>query len=61
VIALVKDKLANEGIEITATGSLDYKTIDEKMLIDNHYGAAGACHSSVVSSRTTAGVTVAGY
>jgi len=39
VIALLKDTLANEGIEITATGSLDYKTIDEKMLIDNHYGA----------------------
>ena len=39
VIALVKETLANEGIEVMATGSLDYKTIDEKMLIDNHYGA----------------------
>lgn len=55
MIALLKDTLANEGIEITATGSLDYKTIDEKMLIDNHYGAARPVVSSEsVSSHTTA-------
>lgn len=39
VVSLVKATLADTGIEVTAEGSLDYKTIDEKMLIDTHYGA----------------------
>eukprot|EP00045_Choanoeca_perplexa_P004555 m.39084 g.39084 ORF g.39084 m.39084 type:complete len:381 (-) comp12637_c0_seq1:63-1205(-) len=39
VIDVVKAKLGEAGISITGEGSLDAKTIDEGMLIDNHYGA----------------------
>ena len=39
VAAMVKNTFAEQGIAITGEGVLDYKTIDEKMLIDNHYGA----------------------
>jgi nucleoside diphosphate kinase len=39
VVDLVKDTFANNGIKITGEGDLDYKTIDEKFLIDTHYGA----------------------
>ena len=36
---LVRTQLKKNGIRITSEGSLDAKTIDEKLLIDNHYGA----------------------
>ena len=39
VVSLVKDTFADTGIAILTEGVLDYKTIDEKLLIDNHYGA----------------------
>jgi hypothetical protein len=39
---LVKEKFAAAGITIKSQGELDYKTIDSKMLIDNHYGAIAA-------------------
>lgn len=39
VASMVKNTFAEQGIEITGEGVLDYKTIDEQMLIDNHYGA----------------------
>eukprot|EP00238_Polyblepharides_amylifera_P000157 CAMPEP_0196572314 /NCGR_PEP_ID=MMETSP1081-20130531/2385_1 /TAXON_ID=36882 /ORGANISM="Pyramimonas amylifera, Strain CCMP720" /LENGTH=401 /DNA_ID=CAMNT_0041889595 /DNA_START=95 /DNA_END=1300 /DNA_ORIENTATION=- len=39
VVELVKDSFADAGIEITGEGELDHKSIDEQMLIDNHYGA----------------------
>jgi nucleoside diphosphate kinase len=39
VIDLVKDTFGKAGISITGEGDLDYKTIDEKFLIDTHYGA----------------------
>jgi len=39
VLELVKSKFADEGIVVTSEGVLDYKTIDQKMLIDTHYGA----------------------
>ena len=35
VVDVVKAKFAETGISITAEGSLDSKTIDEAMLIDN--------------------------
>ena len=38
-LKLVEEKFRSFGIKITGSGSLDAKTIDEKMLIDNHYGA----------------------
>jgi hypothetical protein len=56
-IQLVKDTLAKEGIEITATGSLDYSTIDELMaFIDNYFGGAARAvvSSEPVSARTNA-------
>lgn len=39
VAAMVKTTFADAGIEVTGEGVLDYKTIDEQMLIDTHYGA----------------------
>jgi len=39
VQALVTDVFQKAGIIITKEGDLDYKTIDEEMLIDTHYGA----------------------
>jgi len=39
VAELVKDKLADAGIEVTSEGVLDHQTIDENLLIDTHYGA----------------------
>jgi cytidylate kinase len=39
VVALVEKGLAAAQIKITAKGTLDAQTIDEKMLIDTHYGA----------------------
>lgn len=36
---LVKDKLREAGIRVTAEGTYDAETIDEKLFIDNHYGA----------------------
>lgn len=38
-IELVKAKFAASGIAVTSEGTLDWKTIDSKMLIDTHYGA----------------------
>ena len=38
-LKLVEEKFRSFGIKITGSGSLDAKTIDKKMLIDNHYGA----------------------
>ncbi len=40
VVDLVKDTLVEAGIEVTGEGVLSYKTIDEKMLIDTHYGTS---------------------
>eukprot|EP00667_Euglena_gracilis_P023247 EG_transcript_26205 len=39
VVSLVKEGLEKAGITVTAEGSLDNKTISEKLLIDNHYYA----------------------
>jgi hypothetical protein len=39
VIALVKDSFEKAKIVIISEGKLGHKTIDEKMLIDTHYGA----------------------
>ncbi|EDQ86861.1 uncharacterized protein MONBRDRAFT_33649 [Monosiga brevicollis MX1] len=39
VVDVVKQKLAEAGISITSEGALEANVIDEKMLIDNHYGA----------------------
>lgn len=39
VIELVKQGLTEHGITITQEGSLDAQTIDQNMLIDNHYYA----------------------
>ena len=36
---LLESTLTANGITVLKSGSLDAKTIDEKMLIDNHYGA----------------------
>jgi len=36
---LVKEHFKRNGINVTGEGSLDAKTIDEKLLIDTHYGA----------------------
>jgi hypothetical protein len=36
---LVREKLAASGIKVTSEGNIGYKDIDEKMLIDTHYGA----------------------
>ena len=36
---LVRAQFKKNGIRITSEGSLDAKTIDENLLIDNHYGA----------------------
>ena len=38
-VELVKAGLAAKGITITSEGELDAKTIDERKLIDTHYGA----------------------
>mmetsp|Transcript_96926 Transcript_96926/g.167165 ORF Transcript_96926/g.167165 Transcript_96926/m.167165 type:complete len:432 (-) Transcript_96926:720-2015(-) len=39
VVSLVKEGLAKKGITILNEGSLDAETIEEKLLIDNHYYA----------------------
>ena len=39
--ALVQRRLVEVGLEITAEGDIDGKTIDEKKLIDQHYYAIG--------------------
>jgi len=39
VVTLVKEGFAKAGITITSSGTLDGKTIEEKLLIDNHYYA----------------------
>merc|ERR1719379_1469666 len=42
VEALVREKLRERSIVITAEGSIDHSMIDEKKLIDTHYGAIAA-------------------
>jgi len=39
VVTMVKAGLAAKGISVVSEGELDAKTIDEKKLIDTHYGA----------------------
>lgn len=47
VTEFVKEKLGEAGVAVTDTGMLDAKTIDEKRLIDNHYGAIASKAMSV--------------
>jgi hypothetical protein len=64
---LVKDRLTEVGLAITAEGDIDGATIDEKKLIDQHYYAIGKRNgkpycfvvvSSFVASRLSLSLTL---
>eukprot|EP00929_Paragymnodinium_shiwhaense_P037244 TRINITY_DN1987_c0_g2_i1.p1 TRINITY_DN1987_c0_g2~~TRINITY_DN1987_c0_g2_i1.p1 ORF type:complete len:2122 (-),score=771.88 TRINITY_DN1987_c0_g2_i1:341-6706(-) len=52
VQALVREKFAEAGISITKEGELDNKTIDDKKLIDKHYGAIASKAAILTPDKT---------
>lgn len=52
VVNLVKQKFESHGIVIKSEGSISYQAIDEKQLVDKHYGAIAAKASLLKPSET---------